>query len=109
MGGVNIYCGTFIGRDKSGTPFEVVLADIAREAGSDAQDVIRRINESLETASDHVLVPPDDASALMTDLAAQIDRYKFDQQSDRKDICAEDLLKACQTAVAEGEPIALVW
>jgi hypothetical protein len=109
MGGVNIYCGTFIGRDKSGTPFEEVLADIADEGRSDAQDVIRRIHEALETGSDHVLVQPDDASALMNDLAAQLDRYEPDRQSDRRKICAEDLLKACQAAVAEGEPIALVW
>ncbi len=109
MGGMNIYCGTFIGRDKSGTPFEAVLADIADKARSDAQDVIRRINEALETASDHVLVQPDDASVLMQDLATQLDRYEPDQQSDRRKLCAEDLLKACKTAVAEGEPIALVW
>ncbi len=109
MGGVNIYCGTFKGRDKSGTPFETVLADIAREAGSGTQDVIRRINELLETASDYVLVPPDDASALMNDLAAQLDRYHSGQRNRHRDICAEDLLKACQTSVAEGEPIALVW
>jgi len=109
MGGVNIYCGTFIGRDKSGTPFEEVLADIAHEAGADAQNAIQRINEALEIASDHILVPPDDAMALMDDLAAQIDRHRSDQQSDRRKICAEDLLKACQTAVAEDEPVALVW
>ncbi len=109
MGGVNIYCGTFIGRDKSGTPFEEVLADITDEAESDVRNVIRRINQALETASDHVLVQPDDASALLNDLAAQLDRYDPDEQNDRRKICAEDLLKACQTAVAEGEPIALVW
>ena len=109
MGGVNIYCGTFIGEDKSGTPFEAVLADLADQAGSGVQDVIRRINEALETAQDHVLVQPDDASVLIDDLAAQVDRYEPDQPDDRRKTCAEDLLKACHTAVAEGQPIALVW
>lgn len=32
MGGINIHCPPFVGRDKSGTPFEAVLAEISEGA-----------------------------------------------------------------------------
>lgn len=107
MGGINIYCGSFEGEDKSGSAFEDVLDDLSILADAKTRSVIARIKLSLEEASDHILVLPDDASGLIEPLRAyNATSTKFEIE---RLYCSRNLLKACETATAEGEPIALVW
>ena len=108
VGGINIYCGSFIGRDKSGTPFEAVLAEIAEQSGGDAKKVVEAVEAALEVASDHVLIEPDAASKIVQPLRRwiEIDRIKGQLQLKK---CAEDLISACDVAIETGEPIAIVW
>ncbi|WP_156416571.1 MULTISPECIES: hypothetical protein [unclassified Sphingopyxis] len=107
MGGINIYCGSFQGEDKSGSAFEDVLDDLSILADANTLSVISRIKLSLEDASDHILVFPDDASDLIEPLRAY-NATSTTLEMERH-YCSRNLLKACETAAAEGEPVALVW
>ena len=110
MGGINIYCGSFSGEDKSGTAFETVLDDVMKKSGPKVAAVVSRITLALEDASDHVLIQPDDAAALIDPLKAYNANFGGEaEEFDLKRYCSIDLLKACETAVAEAEPVALVW
>ena len=108
MGGINIHCPPFVGRDKSGTPFEAVLAEISEGAGSEVESVVRGIDEALETASDHILIAPADAAKLINPLRVWIERNPNDPRPLFSE-CAEDLLEACRAAVSNGGAVALVW
>jgi len=108
MGGINIHCPPFVGRDKSGTPFEAVLAEISEGAGHDIESVVSGIAEALEIASDHILIEPIDAAKLIDPLRIWMERKPNDPRPLFKE-CAEDLFEACRTAVANGGPVALVW
>lgn len=108
MGGVNIHCPPFVGRDKSGTPFEAVLAEISEGAGSEVESVLRGINEALAMASDHILIEPADAAKLLDPLRVWMERKPNDPRPQFNE-CAEDLFEACRTAVSNGGPVALVW
>jgi hypothetical protein len=108
MGGINIHCPPFVGRDKSGTPFEAVLAEISEEAGQEVEHVVRGIDEALEIARDHILIDPADAATLIDPLRLWIERNPNDARPLFKE-CAEDLLAACRAAVSNGGPVALVW
>ncbi|GEM_PF-3317951 len=108
MGGINIYCPPFTGRDKSGTPFEAILAEISEQAGQEVESVIRAIDEALEIASDHILIEPADAAKLIDPLRIWAQQNPNDTRPLYRE-CAEDLLEACQTAVSNGGPVALVW
>jgi hypothetical protein len=137
MGGINIYCGSFEGEDKSGSPFQAVLAAMDKMASAPERSIIARILAAMPQEDDHLLIAPDDARALLPLLrryAAEVDRQlstpgdPFDQMT--KDeraspdqitelqygdsvgwlaYCASDLLKAFETADAEEEEVALVW
>ncbi|HEY2709391.1 MAG TPA: hypothetical protein VGI95_15180 [Caulobacteraceae bacterium] len=137
MGGINIYCGSFEGEDKSGSPFQAVLAAMDKMASAPERSIIARILAAMPQEDDHLLIAPDDARALAPLLrryAAQIDGQlaspgdPFDQMTrderaspDRITelqygesvgwlaYCAQDLLQAFETAVAEQEEVALVW
>ena len=108
MGGINIYCGSFVGRDKSGTPFETVLAESANGAGQEVECVVASIGDALEVASDHILVDPADAAKLIEPLQGWLQLNINDSRPLLKE-CAEDLIEACRVATSDGEPVAIVW
>ncbi|WP_430419381.1 hypothetical protein [Phenylobacterium sp.] len=137
MGGINIYCGSFSGDDKSGSAFEGVLAGMEAMASTHEGEAIARVKSALEDASDHILIEPDEARLLLPLLrrySAEVDGQLavpgdlFDQMARDEDestidatvlqfgaglgwraYCARDLLKAFEVADAEAEPVALVW
>jgi hypothetical protein len=108
MGGINIYCPPFVGRDKSGTPFEAVLAEISLGAGQEIESVVRGIDAALEIASDHILIEPANAAKLIDPLRVWMERKPNDPRPLFNE-CAEDLFEACRAAVTNGGPVALVW
>jgi hypothetical protein len=108
MGGINIHCPPFAGRDKSGTLFEAVLAEISQEAEQGVESVVRGIDEALEIARDHILIEPADAAKLIAPLRIWMERNPNDARPMFKE-CVEDLFEACRTAVSNGGPVALVW
>jgi hypothetical protein len=137
MGGINIYCGSFEGEDKSGSAVEGVLNGIAERASAPERTIIGRIRAALQGGEDHTLIEPEDARLLLPILrqyAARLDSQlatpgdPFDQmRRDERQLparvtelqygeslgwrayCARDLLKAFEVADAESEPVALVW
>ncbi|PDS34463.1 hypothetical protein CO665_31010 [Rhizobium anhuiense] len=111
MGGVNIYCGSFVGNDKSGTKFEIVLNEVVAQDGSDkTRQIVLGVMESINDAEDHILISPEDAEELIFPLTEYLQRLRDDISTfDMREYCAIDLLKACEVAVEEREPIALVW
>lgn len=137
MGGINIYCGSFSGDDKSGSAVEGVLAGMEAMASTHEVEAIARVKSALEDASDHILIEPDEARLLLPLLrrySAEVDGQlavpgdPFDQMARDEDgstidatvlkfgagpgwraYCARDLLKAFEVADAEAEPVALVW
>jgi hypothetical protein len=111
MGGVNIYCGSFVGEDKSGTKFETVLDEVGADDGSEkTKKIILAIMESINDAEDHILISAEDAKELIFPLTEYLQRLRNDIGTrDMREYCAIDLLKACEVAVEEKEPIALVW
>lgn len=55
MGGVNIYCGSFVGNDKSGTNFETVLNEVvAQDGGDKTRLIVLGVMESINDAEDHI-------------------------------------------------------
>lgn len=137
MGGINIYCGSFEGDDKSGSAFEAVLAGMDKMASAAERSIIARISAAMGRADDHLLIATRDARVLTPLLrlyAADVDGRlarpgdPFDQiikdervSPDRLTelqygesvgwlaYCARDLLRAFEAADAEGEEVALVW
>ncbi|WP_027683645.1 hypothetical protein [Rhizobium leguminosarum] len=111
MGGVNIYCGSFVGEDKSGTKFETVLSEVAANDGSaNTKKIILGIMESINDADDHILISAEDAKELIFPLTEYLQRLRDDISAfDMRQYCAIDLLKGCEVVVEEKEPIALVW
>jgi hypothetical protein len=111
MGGVNIYCGSFVGKDKSGTMFQLVLTEMfANNDHENTENTICGIMASIDDASDHILISPEAAADLvlpLTDYLAKL--HDSVSADDERMYCLVDLLDACKTAVIEGEPIALVW
>ncbi|SCB13355.1 hypothetical protein GA0061102_100311 [Rhizobium miluonense] len=111
MGGINIYCGSFVGDDKSGTMFETVLAEVTAHARNvDTTRIIRSIISSIDDARDHILISPEDAANLISPFTDCLDHYrnKF-SADDLRAYCLIDLLEACKTSAMETEPVAIVW
>jgi hypothetical protein len=138
MSGINIYCGSFEGDDKSGSAVEGVLNGIEEMASAPQRAAIGAIKEGLlDEEMDHLLIEPADARLLLPILreyAARVDGElavpgdPFDQMArDERALpgretdlkygeglgwrawCVRDLLKAFETADAESEEVALVW
>ena len=137
MAGINIYCSSFSGEDKSGSAFEGVLMELADMASVSETEIIVRLKANFDRASDYLLIEPDDAKALLSlvrryhaeidsklaitgDPLDQMVRDEDPEASDPTELkygaglgwrayCAHDLLKAFEAADAEGEPVALVW
>lgn len=72
MGGISIHCGSFSGRDKSGSAFEGVLAALKPVADGWARAAIERIEAELMLASNFILISPADATVLFP----LVQRYK---------------------------------
>jgi hypothetical protein len=136
LGGINIYCGSFRGEDKSGSAFEGVLAEMDATASANEAEAVARIRSALKSASDHLLIGADDARLLQPllrrchldlDGRLTVPGDPFDQivRDDRQGAnrtalkygaglgwrayCARNLLRAFEVADAESEPVALVW
>ncbi|MBB2749748.1 UNVERIFIED_ORG: hypothetical protein GGI57_000414 [Rhizobium aethiopicum] len=111
MGGVNVYCGSFVGEDKSATKFETVLDEVMAHDGSQkTKEIILGIIESINDAEDHILISPEDAKELISPLTEYLQSIRAEIGTfDMREYCAIDLLKACKVATEEKEPIALVW
>ncbi|GAA3109677.1 hypothetical protein GCM10010520_62740 [Rhizobium viscosum] len=111
MGGVNIFCGSFHGEDKSATAFETVLEEaVAHGGNADAKEVLAGILESLERANDHILIWPPEARTLLPSLKTYRDRICVDaDERDPRLYCVVDFVKACETADLEVEPVVIVW
>ena len=138
MGGINIHCGSFSGADKSGSAFEGVLAALIETAAPVERAIIDKINAALDEATDHLLISPEDAQALLPSLrnynvhtdgqlvvagdpwdqicrddqqasSAVSTRLKYGEGLGWRAYCAHDLVKAFEVAVAESQPVALVW
>ena len=137
MGGINIYCGSFQGRDKSGSAFSGVLDEMEAMAAPREAEAIHKIRAALDEASDHVIVEPDEArfllplvrrysSQLDSELAVPGDPLdQMTRDNSRGDVdptelkygkglgwrayCIFDLLAAFEISEVESEPVALVW
>lgn len=137
MGGINVYCGSFEGDDKSCSAFEGVLGGMHEMASEPEQSVIARINAALDDADDHIVIEPSDARTLLPllrryaarvnsqlaipgdflDQMARDERASPGREVDLKygeglgwqAWCARDLLRAFEVADAESEEVALVW
>lgn len=133
MAGINIYCGSFAGADKSGSAFEAVFAELAAISSPDIGEVIERLMSMLEVARDFLLIDPDDARLLLPALRKQaeilwatasagtaIAQMIADEESAGRRLdpseslgwklyCIDDLITACGTSATEGESIAFVW
>jgi hypothetical protein len=135
MGGINIHCSDFVGRDKSGSAFEGVLASLVKMAKPPELAILTRIQSNFEQASDHLLIEPSDAgnlisllslyrSALEDEIAPITDPFvqmrRDEQALDPADAkygagtgwryyCVLDLERAFAIAVAESTAVALVW
>ncbi len=133
MGGVNLYCGSFAGADKSGSAFEAVFGELAVLSSPDIREVVNQLMSELEVARDYLLIAPDDARLLLPALRKQAEilwvkasaetalaQMVVDEESAGRRLdpseslgwklyCIDDLIAACETSAAEGEPIALVW
>ncbi len=138
MGGINIHCGSFSGADKSGSAFEGVLTALIETAAPTERAIIDKIRAALDEATDHLLISPQDAQALLPSLRtynvhidsllavagdpwdqicrddqqagpAASTRLKYGDGLGWRAYCAHDLVKAFEIAVAESQPVALVW
>jgi hypothetical protein len=137
MGGINIYCGSFSGEDRSGSAFESVLMEMNFMASAFEAETIGRLKTDLGKASDHLLIQACDAKSLLLltrrycdAINAQLaipgdprDQMARDEARNKVDstelkygagvgwraYCANDLLKAFEVAEAEAEPVVLVW
>lgn len=137
MGGINIYCGSFEGEDKSGSAFEAVMSGMSEDASAAERSILNRVTAAMAEGEDHMLIAPEDTRALLPLLrryAAQIssqlarpddplDQMARDEQASPgrttelqygeslgwRAYCARDLLQAFETADTEGEEVALVW
>ena len=126
MGGINIHCSDFVGRDKSGSAFEGVLASLVKMAKPPELAILTRIQSNFEQASDHLLIEPSDAGNLISllslyrsaleDEIAPITEQALDPADAKygagtgwRYYCVLDLERAFAIAVAESTAVALVW
>lgn len=138
MGGINVYCGSFKGIDKSCSGFKGVLAGMDEVGSEPERSVIARISAALDHANDYILIEPADARTLLPVLrryAAWVDSQltipgdpldqitrddrgvsikrqvdlKYGEGLGWRAWCARTLLGAFEVADAESEPVALVW
>jgi hypothetical protein len=137
LGGIYISCGAFAGQDKSGSALEGVLAGMHPIAGKYALAAITRLKASLETASSHALIAPDDAAALLpclrryrTELEQLISpvrdpfvAMRNDELADGLDFaaakygkgkgwqyyCVLDLEQAFEISFRQQQPVVLTW
>jgi hypothetical protein len=135
MGGINVYCGSFKGVDKSCSAFEGVLAGMDKMGVEQERAAIARINSVLKSANDYILIEPAAARTLLPllrryaswvdsqltipgDPLDQITRddcglsvrrqvdMKYGEGLGWRAWCA---LGAFETADAESQEVALVW
>jgi hypothetical protein len=127
VGGLNIYCGSFKGQEKSGSALEGVL---------DALDAPACVVDAMSgfINGEYMLIPEETAKLLLPLLAAYRSRLIADIGHDdwKKEAraeeeagldrvearhgesrgwrlyCVTDLIRACETSIAEHEEIALV-
>ncbi len=129
MSGGSITCGTFSGRDKSGSSFEAVIG--AFLYGN--PKLIGDFKIQLGT-QDYVLVSADQASDLLpllqiyqADLISDIGHSdwwkavldeepcldpvaaKWGASKGWRLCCVEDLIEACKTALSEAEPVCIAF
>ena len=137
MGGINIYCGSFEGEDKSGSAVEGVLDGVEQMASAPERATIGRIRAALQAGEDHALIEPADARLLLPTLRQYavrldaelstpgdpLDQIRRDERQSParttelqygeslgwRAYCARDLSRAFETADAESEEVALVW
>lgn len=138
MGGINVYCGSFQGDDKSCSAFQGVLEGMGEIGSGPERTIIARIEaDLLDKDRDHLLVEPGDARLLLPllrryaafvqsklvipgdflDQMARDERASPERAVDLKygeglgwqAWCVRDLLRAFETADAESEQVALVW
>lgn len=95
MGGVNIYCGSFVGNDKSGTKFETVLNEVVAQDGSDkTRQIVLVVMESINDAEDHILISAEDAEQLIVPLTEYVQRLPGDISTfDMREYCVERILR----------------
>lgn len=138
MGGINVYCGSFQGDDKSCSAFQGVLEGMAEMGSGPERSIIARVTgDLLNEDRDHLLIEPDEARLLLPllrryaaglqsrltipgDFFDQMDReeraaperavdLKYGEGLGWQAWCVRDLLRAFETADAESEEVALVW
>jgi len=137
LGGIYISCGTFSGKDKSGSALSGVLAGMQAIADTGALAAMARLDANLEVASSYVLIAPDDAAALLpclrryrTELEQliapirdpfvamqndeMVDGFDFGEAKYGKGkgwqyYCVLDLEQALVISSAEGQPVVLNW
>jgi hypothetical protein len=138
MGGINVYCGSFQGDDKSCSAFQGVLEGMDGMGSGPERSIIARIRaDLLDEDRDHLLVEPAEARLLLPllrryaalvqsrlaipgdflDQMARDERAAPERAVDLKygeglgwqAWCVRDLLRAFETADAESEEVALVW
>jgi hypothetical protein len=137
MGGINIYCGSFEGEDKSGSAVEGVLSGMDEMASGPQRSAIARVKSALLEGEDHALIEPGDARLLLPLLRqygghldaqlalpgdpldqmrrderqspARISELQYGESLGWRAYCARDLLHAFEVADAQSEEVALVW
>jgi hypothetical protein len=137
MSGINVYCGSFEGDDKSCSALQGVLEGVGGMGSGPERPIIARISEDLlDEDRDHLLIEPDDARLLLPllrryarvqgqlaipgdflDQMARDERAAPGREVDLKygeglgwqAWCVRDLLRAFETADTESEEVALVW
>lgn len=135
MGGIYIRCGSFEGRDKSGSALDGVLADLIPRANPRELESIARIQANLEVACDHIFIDSAEAGELLGLLHAyresiekaiapvtdpyslmEIDEKVLDPTEAKygagigwRYYCAVDLEAAFVTSIKETTPVLLTW
>lgn len=129
MAGLNISCGTFSGEDKSGSALEGVLDALPHAP----RDLVQRIKSGFDK-SDHVLISEEQAAVLLPllmeyrkRLVKDIGHEDWVAETNAEETagldsvaakwgagrgwrlyCTTDLIRACETSLAEHQPIAIV-
>lgn len=130
MGGLHISCGSFTGRDKSGSAIEGVLGALENPPAG----LVREITSGFDS-NDYILITPEQAAALLpflvtyrTHLVAEIGhedpfkaiaaevaagadptKAKWGGGRGWRLYCVDDLIVACEASGAEHQPIVVAY